>query len=217
MEPDPDYDRILSAMHAVDAPDGLRRRIAAERDRTATRRLVVKRMKLTGGLAAVAAALGIVVGLASSGDRVNGPSALEAAALSSRGPVSGPPRVSAEDPRRLQVRVGGVPFPTWSGQFPWRASGQRTDMLEGRRTATVYYDGPADARLGYTIVDGDALPWPEDGRTVVRDGVEIHVARREGRVVAFWREHGHTCVISAPESVPADRIVTLATSDDYLS
>jgi hypothetical protein len=216
MHDDPAYDRILQAMQAVEAPHGLRERVAAERERTLVRRMVVKRIKLTGVLAGVAAALGIVVGLASSGGGAAAPSPLEAAALATRGAVAAAPAVSPTDPQRLQAQVADVVFPAWSGRFPWKASGRRSDTLGGRSTVTVYYDGPRRERLGYTSVDGEALAWPDGARTVTRNGVQVRVTRRDGRVMAFWREHGHTCVISAPDTVPADRLVTLAAAD-YVS
>jgi hypothetical protein len=33
--------------------------------------------------------------------------------------------------------------------------------------------------------------------------------------MAFWREHGHSCIISAPEGVPEDRMILLASSTGY--
>jgi hypothetical protein len=213
MDSHPANDRINEVVRSVQAPDALRARIAAERDRTLVRRTVVKRMKLTGAMAAVAATLGIVVGLASLGGD-DAPSPLSAAALATRGPdpAAGKPAVNPDDPRQLAAAVDGVTFPV----FPWKVTGQRTDSLAGRDTQTVYYEDPHGVRLGYTIVAGDALPWPEGARRVVHDGVEVWVSHGGGRIMAFWRERGHTCVISAPESVPEDRLVGLA-SADYVS
>ncbi|MCW2990727.1 MAG: hypothetical protein JWM73_1321 [Solirubrobacterales bacterium] len=217
MDSHPAYDSLHDVVRSVQAPEALRARIDAERDRTLVRRMVVKRMKLTGAMAAVAATLGIVVGLASLGGGSD-PSPLAAAALATRGPVpgAGAPAVDRANPRRLAAAVDGVSFPVWSDRVPWKATGQRTDELDGRHTQTVYYDDPGGVRLGYTIVAGDALPWPDGSRRVTRHGVEVRVTRRDGRILAFWREHGHTCVISAPDSVPEARMVDLA-SADYLS
>lgn len=212
MEPTPGYDRIAQVVRSVEAPDALRARIVAERDRTLVRRMVVKRFKLAGALSAVAACLGIAVGLVSLGAGGGAPSPLSAAALVTRGPVDAAPGVAADNPRRLAASVDGVSFPVWKGQFPWSASGRRGDELEGRDTETVFYDSPDGTRLGYTIVAGEALPWPEDARRVVRNGVEVWSLQRDGRTIAFWREHGHTCVISAPDSVPEERVIELASS-----
>jgi hypothetical protein len=207
----PGYDRILSAVRSVQAPAALRERVAAERDRTVVRRMVVKRMKLTGALAGLAALLGIVVGLAASGGP-GAPSALDVAAVAARDAVAAAPARSAGHPQLLEARVEQVSFPVWSDRFPWRASGRRSDEIDGRETTTVFYDGPRGLRLGYTIVAGDALDWPEGARRVVRNGVELRTMRRDGRVIAVWRDHGQTCVISAPDAVPEGRIVALASA-----
>jgi hypothetical protein len=113
----------------------------------------------------------------------------------------------------LRASVDGVTFPTWSDRYPWIPSGQRTDTISGRRAVTVFYDTPRGVRLGYTIVAGRQLAWPGGSRRVISHGVEVHVLRRADRIVATWREHGHQCVISAPGSVPADRMIELAASD----
>jgi hypothetical protein len=216
MESHPDYDRAHAAMTSVRAPAALRERIAAERDRTLIRRVVVKRMKLTGAMAGFAATLGVAVALvAPSGNAA--PNPLDAAALALRASVTAAPRPDLTHPKILRVSVGGVPFPTWSQRFPWKAVGQRADSVGGRSTLTVFYDNPAGVRLGYTIVDGKALAWPAGTRTVVRNAVEVHVLHRGGRVMAFWREHGRSCIISAPESVPETRMIALASSTDYLA
>jgi hypothetical protein len=208
----PDHDPLTEVVRSVRAPDALRARIDAERDRTLVRRMVVKRMKATGALAGVAACLGIGVGLASLGGDGGSPSPLAAAALATRPAQDAAPRTDGGDRHLLAASVDGVAFPVWSDRFPWKASGQRTDELEGRRTTTVFYKSPQGVELGYTIVAGDALPWPEDSRRVDRNGVEVWVAHRDRRVVAYWREHGHTCVISAPDSVPQERMVALASA-----
>jgi hypothetical protein len=218
MESPPEYDRIRAAVHSVEAPAALRERISAERDRTLIKRMVVRRMKLTGVLAGGAAVLGASLALlAPSGGGTDAPSALDAAALATRGAVAAAPRVNPVQPHLLRVSVGGVPFPRWQERFPWKPTGQRVDELAGRSTMTVFYDDPRGVRLGYTIVDGEALPWPAGARTVVRNGVEVHLLRRAGRIMAFWRAHGRSCIISAPDSVPAERMVALASAEDYVA
>lgn len=204
---DPSHERILDIVRAERAPARLRERLAAERRRTVVRRLVVRRMKLTGALAAAAAALGVVVGLATSGGGRGAPSPFAAAALASRG-AAGPAPALTVGGRSLRVEEGGIAFPAWRG---WRAVGQRTDDLGGRSATTVFYvQRGGSTRVGYTIVDGRPLPWPQGGRRVRRRGVEIRTARRGGRVMAFWRVRGRTCVLSAATSVPRERLVELA-------
>jgi hypothetical protein len=213
MDPTPQYERVEAVVRSVEAPAALRARIAAERDRTLIRRMVVKRMKLTGVLAGGAAVLGIAVGLLSLAGGSN-PTSLDAARLAALAAEAGPPAGDPEHPKLLRAEVGEVTFPAWR-EYRWTARGQRTDELDGRTARTVFYDDPDGVRLGYTIVDGEALDWPQDARRVVRDGVEVRVVRRDGRILAFWRAGGQTCIISAPDTVPEDRVVALAAYDPY--
>jgi hypothetical protein len=208
MESHPDYDRVRTVIGSVEAPHALRMRVEAERDRTFTRRTVVKRLKLSGALAGVAAAMGVALALVVPGHGT--PSIDRAIALTHLQPLGAAPAPAPAHPELLSVRVGDVAFPSWSGEVPWKASGQRSDTIDGRRAVTVFYDNPQGARLGYTIVDGSALAWPRGARTVVSEGIEIHALRQGGRNVVVWREHGHSCVMSAPAGVPQGRLVQLA-------
>jgi hypothetical protein len=213
--PPPEYDRIVAAMSSVQAPHTLRSRIESERERTLIRRTVVKRMKLSGVLAGAAAVLGVGVALVAPSH--GAPSSLDAAALATRGAVAAAPHVNPSHTHLLAASIGGVPFPRWEERFPWKPSGQRTDELGGRSTLTVFYDDPNGVRLGYTIVDGKPLAWPDGGRTVTSHNVDVHLLRQGDRIIATWRAHGHTCVISAPNSVPGARMVMLASSRDYIA
>jgi hypothetical protein len=193
---------------SVQAPPALHARIEAERARRASRR-ARRRAWLAGGAAAAAvAALAatLVVVLAPA----QPPTVLDAAAQAGRGPEAPAPARDASDPDDLARSVDGVSFPAWSDEVPYRAVGERSDTLDGRRAATVYYSGPRGARVAYTIVAGPPLDWPEGSRRAVRDGEEIWLLRRPGGVVATWRELGHQCVLSAPASVPDDAVLTLA-------
>lgn len=200
---DPSYERILEAVHAEQAPPGLREHVVAERDRTLVRRMVVRRMKLTGALAAAAAVLGIVVGLATSGGGgASGPTAFEAAAPGALAPTAAAPAAAGDT---LRAAVDGVAFPRWPG---WAASGQRTDRISGRETRTVFYER-GGVRVGYTIVAGEALDWPGGERRMTSGDTEVRTVRRDGRMLVFWREAGHTCIVSAPDTVPVDRLLAL--------
>ena len=210
MSSHPDIERMRATIAGVEAPASLRERIADEARRTAPRRMVRQRLRLSGALAAVAAAGGAALAIVLPS---GAPTVLQAAALATRGPVAAAPPANAAHPAQLRRTVDGVTFPTWSDRYPWAASGQRSDTLHGRHTVTVYYDSPRGVRLAYTIVAGKALAWPSGAQRFVRHGVEVHLLRDSGRIVATWREHGHQCVISAPPSVPADRMVELAASD----
>src|SRR3954447_15839936 len=210
MDPHPEFEPVRSIISSVQAPHALRERIAAEQDRTLVRRMVVRRMKLTGVLAGCAAALGATIALVAP-SHSGAPTALDAAVLGTRPAAASAPRVDPAHPHLLTVSEGGIPFPRWD-EVSWKPSGQRTDELGGRSTRTVFYDSSQGVRLGYTIVDGKPLDWPSGASVVTRNGIRVHVLHRAGRVIAVWRANGHTCVISAPTSVPDDRIVGLASS-----
>jgi hypothetical protein len=208
----PAYERLLAVAQDVRAPAALRAGIEAERERLAPRRALRQRFQLTGALAGAAAATGIVLGLLVPG---GGPTVLEAAALGVKPAMAAAPAPDPSYPATLPESVGGVRFPSWGARLHWTASGTRSDKLDGRSARTVFYDDPRGVRLGYTIVDGKALPWPQGSRTVVRRGVEIHVLRDGSRRVAAWRVDGHSCVLSAPASVPESRLVALASISTY--
>jgi hypothetical protein len=211
MSSHPGIERMRATIEGVHAPASLRERIAADAQRTAPRRMIYRRMRLTGALAGAAAAAGAALAIVLP---AGAPTVLQAAALASRGPAAAAPATDSHNPGKLLRSVDGVTFPTWSDRYPWHASGQRVDSVGGRHAVTVFYASTSgDAQVGYTIVAGKALSWPSGARTVTRHGVEVHFLRHGGRTIATWREHGHQCVISAPPSVPVGRVVELAASD----
>ncbi|HEX2502387.1 MAG TPA: hypothetical protein VHK00_00460 [Miltoncostaeaceae bacterium] len=202
MPGDPAVERMRALVRSVEAPPALRARITARRAR---------RRALGAGAAAAAVltalAVAVAVVLLPQG---TSPTALDAAALAARGPTAPPPPIDPADPDDLARDVEGVAFPAWSQEAGWRAAGERSDTLEGRRAATVYYDGPAGVRLSYTIVAAPALAWPDGGRRAVRRGVEIRLLRSDRAVVATWRVAGHQCVLSAPAAVSDEAVLALA-------
>ena len=209
MTPPSDYERLLAVAERERAPLALRQRIEDDRGRLGQGAAIRRRLRLMGALAAGAAVAGVVVGLAVPGAS-SGPTVLDAAALGVKPAVAAAPARRDGHPATLDAKVGAVRFPAWGAKLQWSASGRRSDDLSGRRTETVFYRGPHATRLGYTIVDGDALPWPQGSKTVVRRGVAVHIVRQRGRLVAAWRVHGQTCVISAPGTMPERRLVALA-------
>jgi len=202
-------DRMRALVESVQAPPSLHARIEAERERRASRRTRRRAWIAGGAVAAAIAALAavLVVVLAPT----EPPTVLDAVAAAGRGPEAPAPARDASDPDDLARSVDGVAFPAWSDETPpYRAVGERSDTLGGRRAATVYYSGPRGARLAYTIVAGTELDWPEGARRSVRDGEEVWLLRRPESVVATWREGGHQCVLSAPAAVPDDAVLALA-------
>ena len=202
---------VRAAVAETSAPLALRERI--ERDRERARPVARRRLfGLAGSFAAVAAAAAVAVVVSLGGSA--SPSVLATVRLASAGPALPAPAHDARNPSLLRTKIEGIPFPDWNEQFKWRAVGARTDEIEGRRTKTVYYQNPLGARAAYTIVGGEAIPPPDGARTLRLRGNAFHLLRQDGRRVVVWDRGGHTCVMSAPESVPQDRLLALAAWDD---
>jgi hypothetical protein len=197
---------VQAAVAQTRAPLALRERLEAERERRAPAR---RRWTLGGSFAAVAAAAAVAIVVAGGGGGGGGPTVAEAAALATRPPNAPAPAADPTHPGLLKRSVGGVSYPSWKGQFPWQASGAREDEIDGRRAVTVFYENPDHARIGYTIVAGEPLDEPSGSGP--RQGSEHYVVLRRGpRTIVTWRRGGHTCVLSAPASIPGKKLVALA-------
>jgi anti-sigma factor RsiW len=120
--------------------------------------------------------------------------------------VSEPPDQGVTIPH---LRVAGLPFPYWEDHFAWRATGARSDRLDGRDAATVFYRRDGES-VAYTIVSGGSLPAAAGARTLVRAGtvLAVYPPTRGVRVVT-WLRRGHTCVLSG-RNVPLDALLKLA-------
>jgi hypothetical protein len=203
---------IAAAVAQTHAPQALRERIEADRERAARKpSWRARRGALLGGLSAAAAAAAVAIVLATGGGGgEGGPSILAVASLAARGPAQPAPAEAPGRPALLARSVEGLPFPDWHYRFRWEATGAREDRVGGRRTTTVFYDGPDGTRLGYTIVAGRALGPLRGARASVVAGTRVWTLSRGGRTIVTWQRSGHTCVINAPASVPAARVAALA-------
>jgi hypothetical protein len=217
--PDPDDDDlaergrelVAAAVAETQAPLALRERLETQRERAqpARRR---RRIGIAGSLAAIGAAVAaaLVISLNGAGGT---PSVLATVQLAGGGPTLPAPKVDAGNRNLLDAELDGVPFPEWNAKFRWRATGARRDEIEGRPATTVFYDNPRGARAAYTILGGAAIDPPQGARTVHKNGFELHVLRRGMQQVVVWDRNGHTCVMSAPASVPEERLIALAAWD----
>jgi hypothetical protein len=203
--------RELVALAVVEtsAPLALRERI--EHDREHARPTHRRRwLGLAGSFAAVAAAA--VAALVISLGGASAPSVLATVELAGPGPTLPAPKHDTTNDALLRTKIEGLPFPDWD-QFEWRAVGTRNDEIEGRRATTVFYDNPKGARAAYTILGGSAIKAPEGAKTVDVRGTPFYVMYREGQRVVVWDRDGHTCVMSAPRSVPEAKLLKLAAWD----
>jgi hypothetical protein len=198
---------VQAAVAQTRAPLGLRERIEAQQREAA--RPARRRWALGGSFAAAAAAVIVAIVVATGGSGVAEPSVAQAAQLALRAPTAGAPAVDAANPGLLKRSVGGVTYPAWRDRFPWKASGVREDTIDGQRAVTVFYDDPSHVRIGYTILAGKALHEPS-GRAVQQGAERYVVLERGARRIVTWRRSGHTCVLSGPKTVPASRLLALA-------
>lgn len=188
---------IREAVAGVGAPEGLRARLAA--DREGRRRRRAPAWSFAAAAVAVAALVALVVVAWPSSSPAPSPADAVAAAL--RPPDRPPPPVDRTDPHFVDASVGGVRFPNYAYDSSWRAVGARADTLGGRPTRTVTY-ARRGVRVGYAIVDGAPIGFPEGSRRVEAGGVPVWVVRADGVVQVVWERGGHTCVL-------ASRVATL--------
>jgi hypothetical protein len=210
---EPELERIAATIRAasaeVSAPAELRERVgdlsggptAAPKPRPWWRRFPA----LATATAAVAAAALAIVILPGGGD----PSVTEAAVLAELPAVGPAPTAEPGQPALLTATFEGLSYPDWEREFGWRAVGERTDELDGRDAHTVFYENPDGARIGYTIVAGDALGEPSGAKRSVVDGVELAAFEADGANGVTWLRDGHSCVL-AGEGVEHSTLLELA-------
>jgi anti-sigma factor RsiW len=203
---------LLRTTHTDRAPAALRERI--ERQRAGHRRarrvpIASRRIAYGGALAGALAAIVLALVLILPAGTPGAPSVSEAAALATRGAVAPAPVPDTSAPSvKLGQSVGSVYFPDWTSSFGWRATGQRSDHINGRLADTVYYRWHGKT-LAYTIVAAPALASPS-ARTTRLNGTELRTLRLGGRLVVTWRRDNHTCVLSSSAGIPASVLQKLA-------
>lgn len=173
---------------------------------TLTPRSRLRPLALRLGVAGTVGAL--VWTLAAVGGGQAAPTVAQAATIAVRpaiASVAKPPDTAVTLPR---LRAAGLPFPYWEDRFGWRATGVRSDWLDGRLLTTVFYRR-GDSRIAYTIASGQALPAGADAQAIARAGTSVaSFSTDEGHVVT-WLRRGHTCVLSG-RGVPLDALLKLA-------
>jgi anti-sigma factor RsiW len=197
---------VLAVTRDVYASAGLRARIGAERrERAPVMRR--RRISMAGGVAIAGAAAALIVALTLPSGTPGAPSVVQAATLATRAPTAAAP-VDPAQPKLLQARNAGVPFPNWLAKFGWRAVGARSDELRGRHVVTVFYEKKGK-RIGYSIVSGRQLETPAGADVATREGTRLWSVGRDGRLIVTWQRGGHSCVLSGAH-VPRDVLLKLA-------
>jgi hypothetical protein len=213
---------LIERLRAIDvrAPEELHRRVdtlLAEHatgsrvrgDVGARSRPTGTRGLLFGGAATavVAVAAALVIVLAGGGS--SSLSVRQASALTLRAATMPAP---SENPRArgaLMENVDGVTFPYWTGRFGWRASGARSDAIDGRTVRTVFYTDPHGRRIGYAIVSGTPAPAAHGGVVVWRHGTPFRVLSEDGVTSVVWLRSGRLCVMSG-RGVSSSKLLALA-------
>jgi anti-sigma factor RsiW len=203
---------IVTAAEATGAPLALRARVEgmATQGRRHGSRGPSARTRLGGirwpgaGLIAGAVAAAVAAAIVLVG---GGPALGDVAAAALKPPTAAVATVPAQSPL-LREKVADVIFPNYFTKFGWKATGTRTDEIGGRHTRTVFYE-KGGRRIAYTIVDGKALPWPDDASKATIEGTVLRALELDGRNVVTWRRGGHTCVLSS-DDVPRAELLALA-------
>jgi len=199
----------------VEAPPALRARIeemvaaAPARRRRRVRPgagAFLRARPLAGALATAAVIAALVVALTSGGGGGSGLNLRSAAAPTLLASTTPAPSRSGHS-EFLAAAVGDIRFPYLEDGLGWRASGARTDTVDGHAVTTVFYSrGPA--RVGYAIYTG--LPATAgEGSVRLQDGTKFHVVSDNGTAIISWTRSGHLCVMSS-HGANASQLIRLA-------
>jgi hypothetical protein len=163
--------------------------------------------------AILAAILAVAIAFESSGGGSSTLSLGNASALTLRPATTGPPGESSANGAQLEAGVDGVSFPYWGERFGWRATGTRTDRLDGRTVRTIFYANARGARIGYAIVAGGSPPQLSGGVVSRHDGTPYRLLSQHGAPVVMWLRRGHLCIVSG-RHVSGATLLRLASWDE---
>lgn len=174
------------------APPELRASVGAAISRRRERERLPLRPALAFALAVTLAALAVAIPIELGGGP---PTAVEAHQLGGQSATAAAPAPVPGHPQLLDRKLDGVSFPNWRKEFGWRAAGRRSDDLDGRQTATVFYRHTVH-RIAYTIVSGNPLDVPDGAEHLSVRGVDLYRFRHGGHDVVMFERGGRTCVLS---------------------
>jgi hypothetical protein len=141
----------------------------------------------------------VAVGIAIVAGVGGGSSALsirQASRLTLRAATTPAPGQSTGNANNLTLAVDDVAFPYWEDRFGWRATGARSDTLDGRAVTTVFYSDARGHRIGYAIVSGAGAQALSGGTLVMRGRTPYRLLSEDGLPVVSWLRAGHLCVVS---------------------
>ncbi len=216
---------IVDFVRSIDvpAPDSLHRQVeellAARAPRAARRRGersrarafgIAPRLAAGGAIAAALVAVAVAIGLSGGSSTL---SVQDASALTLRPATAAPPGESSVNRAQLAASVEGVAYPYWGGRLGWRATGARTDRIDGRTVKTIFYGGGHGQRIGYAIVAGASPPQMSGGVISRRDGTPYRLLTQKGAPVVTWVREGHLCIVSG-RGVSGATLLRLASWED---
>jgi hypothetical protein len=210
---------LLQFLHSIDeqAPARLHERVAGLVADAGSGRRARSVPVLRFGLAGASLAAGIAaVVIALSGSSAGAPGLKDETAFTLRGATLSAPAESTSFKSHLDADVEGVAFPYWDERFGWRATGARSDRLDGRAVQTVFYSNRSGQRIGYAIAAGTPAPKASGGVVRWRHGTPYRLLDEHGVAVVTWLRSGHRCVVSG-RGVSAATLLRLASWDDEAS
>ncbi len=168
-----------------------------------------RRPLLLGGAGTAVAAATVVLVLALTGGDSSKLNVHEVSARTLLAATTAAPRESLRERGALTENVDGVAFPYWKERFGWRASGARSDTLDGRTVRTVFYTDASGKRIGYAIVSGTPAPAAKGGAVVWRHGAPYRLLSEHGVTSVVWLRSGRLCVV-AGRGVSSSTLLALA-------
>jgi hypothetical protein len=167
-----------------------------------------RRLPPAGGVALLGALGALLWAALAIGGGHAGPTAADAATVAARPPTMRAPAADADDATLPRLQVGGLPFPSWEARFGWRATGVRTDRVDGRTLTTVFYRR-GHWEIAYSIVAGAPLSAGAATTATERPQLTLRSFSRGKRQIVTWLRRGHTCVLSGA-GVPLGALFQLA-------
>jgi hypothetical protein len=161
---------------------------------------------------AAAVAVALAVGLSSGGSAPK-LTLQQASAMALRPATLPAPAESTRNDSQLTVAVDEIAFPYWEDRFGWRATGERTDQVDGRAVTTVIYEDAHGRRIGYAIVADTPAPALSGGGVATRGTIPYRTFSENGAQSISWLRDGHLCVVSG-RGVGAATLLKLASWTD---
>jgi hypothetical protein len=166
------------------------------------------------GTMVIAAAVATALAVGLSGGGTPKLTLRQASALTLRAATLPAPAESTRNDGQLTAAVDNIAFPYWEDRFGWRATGERTDRIDGRAVTTVIYEDAHGRRIGYAIVADTPAPALSGGGVAKHGTVPYRTFNEDGAQSISWLRDGHLCVVSGRGVSSATLLKLASWSDD---